>query len=77
MGKNKDGGWMLMEPMDGSGDDASQRGISREEDDVPEGQNTTSARHTDDGILQTITVTVTVENDSISLHKAKSRLGIL
>lgn len=79
MGKTrKDGPWISLDPIDdGVGDGASQRGILRDEEDDLGRHGANLAVYTDDGILQTNTVTVTVENDTNrSQDKVKARLGI-
>ncbi|OAL51188.1 hypothetical protein IQ07DRAFT_679479 [Pyrenochaeta sp. DS3sAY3a] len=70
IGKNKDGGWTTLEPIeDGSGDGASQKSILREED-INYGRGTAGiVIEEPGGIVQANTVTVTVEKDRASHHQ--------
>lgn len=69
IGKNKDGGWTTLEPIeDGSGDGASQKSILRDED-INYGRGTAGiVIEEPGGIVQTNTVTVTMEKDRASHH---------
>lgn len=70
MGKGKEGYWTVIEE---NGDDSSQRGIL---DDEELGRVHRMTAYEDDHIMQTNTVTVTIESDAQSDHKARSFLGI-
>ncbi|CAN9173621.1 unnamed protein product [Alternaria alternata] len=70
MGKGKEGHWTVIEE---NGDDSSQRGIL---DDEELGRVHRMTAYKDDHIMQTNTVTVTIESDAQSDHKARSFLGI-
>lgn len=70
MGKGKEGHWTVIEE---NGDDSSHRGIL---DDEEMGGVHRMTAYEDDHIIQTSTVTVTIESDARSDHKARSFLGI-
>lgn len=75
MGKDKNSGWTTLEPIeDGSGDNSSQRGILRDEEQGLSRSDTGIVIHEDDRILQTNTVSVTVEDDTYG-HQNRSWIG--
>jgi hypothetical protein len=67
--KGKEGSWAAIEEEE---DGSSQRGILRDEEMGAAGRTPTRG---DDRILQTSTVTITVESDTSSTHKTRSFLS--
>lgn len=70
MPQGKEGIWSMIEE---ESDSASQRGILEDEE---MGRSRRQTLYESEGIMQTSTVTVTIESDARSDHKARSFLGI-
>ncbi|KAH9872873.1 hypothetical protein J1614_005267 [Plenodomus biglobosus] len=63
LGRDKNGGWVSLEHMEGGSDDGSQRGVLRHEEDGWGRGDAGVVIHEDEGILQTNTVTVIMESE--------------
>jgi hypothetical protein len=78
LGKSKDGGWTTLEPIeDGAGDSSSERGILRDTGGLLSDEEQAIGKDGKgfDGIMQTNTFSVTVDEDRRSQNKGSPWLG--